>query len=472
MDDRPLIDRLRALAPGPLPMHMPGHKRRAALAPYLAALGAGMDITEIEGFDNLHDPRGILSGLMDRAARLYGARASFPLVNGSTAGILAGVRALSRPGDEVLLQRASHLSVYNALALGDLRPVYLEQPTLAGPGVPGSLSPGTLQRALDAHPGARLLILTCPSYEGVLSDLNALVALAKAAGLKVLIDAAHGAHLGFHPRFAAGAVASGADIVVHSLHKTLPSLTQTALAHAADEAGAGALAEALDMFQTTSPSYLLLASIDGCIRLLEEEGPALFGRWAAALDAFLEEAHDLRRLRLFQGSDPGAWGFDRTKLLIDCSAAGITGTRLMARLRAEQGIELEAAAARQALAMTGMGDSAEDLGRLARALKALDGSLAGAEPPPLRPLPQARTALPPGQALRLPWELVTLDQAAGRVCAELVCVYPPGVPLLAPGEIISGEILGALIGAETLRTRSKRAPGRVAVLCPQKMDSL
>ncbi|MHC1786585.1 MAG: aminotransferase class I/II-fold pyridoxal phosphate-dependent enzyme [Christensenellales bacterium] len=463
MDDS-LFDRLRAIPPDVLPMHMPGHKRRAGLADYLDGLGAALDITEIEDFDTLRRPRGILLEMMQRAARLYGAAASFPLVNGSTAGILAGVRALTGPGDGVILQRGSHLSVYHALALCGLRPYYLYPPLAGDAGIPGSLSPEALSRALASCPGARLLILTCPSYEGVMSDLEGLVAIAHAANLRVLVDAAHGAHLGLHPLFPAGAVASGADIVVHGLHKTLPSLTQTALVHAGDAATGEALARQLEVFQTSSPSYLLLASIDGCLRLLAERGDALFPAWGAALDGFYRLCGGLLRLAVQMETDPLIWGRDRSKLLISCAAADITGTGLMARLRAEHGIELEMAGPRYALALSGLGDEAAGLVRLAEALITIDRSLAGRTPLPPSPLPEARIVLTPGEAERAPSLLVPVHQSPGRISAEYVCPYPPGIPLLVPGEAIS-KALAAQLGGEGLPgAGGSREPGLIAVL--------
>ncbi len=464
MDGPWLFERLSALSNDSLPMHMPGHKRRVDLAPYLAALSAGLDITEIEGFDNLHDPQGLLLELSQRAAALYGAHASFPLVNGSTGGILAGVSALSQMGDKVLLQRGSHLSVYNAIAIRGLKPVYLHQPVLPGPGCLGSLQPETLEAALRQHPDARMLILTCPSYEGVLSDLDSLVAAAHRAGLKVLIDAAHGAHLGLSAAFPSGALSGGADIVVHSLHKTLPSLTQTALAHARDEATAQALGEQLDNYQTTSPSYLLLAAIDGCLRLLASRGQALLPAWRQTLDQCRDRCGALRHLRLYQGKAPMVWGFDPSKLLIDCSGSSITGTELMRRLREAYGIELETAGPRQALAMTGLPDGPAQLDRLAEALIGIDAGLSAGEGQPPLSLQEAEVLMPPGRALSLPHELVPIKSAAGRICAELVSLYPPGVPLLVPGEQISQGMADLLAGQSALYSRSKRSADHIAVL--------
>ena len=465
--DKSLYDALRNELPGRLPLHMPGHKRNGLLAPYLQGLGAALDVTEIEGFDNLHRPQGILLEGMRRAAALWGAYRSFYLVNGSTGGILAAMRALSSPGDKVIIQRESHLSVYQGLGLMDLRPVCIYPEISAGFGIPLSLEPGRLDTCLKEHPDARLLVLTCPTYEGVLSDLKALVSLAHRKGLRVLVDAAHGAHLGLDSRFPGGAVASGADIVIHSLHKTLPSLTQTALAHAADEDTASLLEEQLDVFQTSSPSYLLMASIEGCIRLLEERRDGLFSAWHRRLEGFAQRARGLRHLSVFgmDGPSEAVFGRDPGKILIGCARAGISGQRLSDILRSRFKIDLEMAGQRAALAMTGMGDTEESLIRLIRALEEVDREATPGDMPPSLPMPEARAAYPPSQALRMSYELIAQRGIQGRVCAEYVTAYPPGIPLMIPGESITPEIAAAMERSDNLmKSRSKGRPGHIAVL--------
>jgi arginine decarboxylase len=278
------------------------------------------------------------------------------------------------------------------------------------------------------------------------------------------VDAAHGAHLGLSAHFPAGAVASGADIVVQSLHKTLPSLTQTAIAHACDTATAARLAAQLDVFQTSSPSYLLLASIDGCMRLLRDRGEELFSRWRAMLDWFYTQTADLSHLSVCDGQGPLVFDHDPGKLLISCHAANITGRDLMARLRNKHHIELEMAGRDYALAMTGMGDEVQNLTRLSLALHAVDVSLSPALHAPALPelLPE-RVCLP-NEALLSEAELVPMDLCADRVCAEYLSVYPPGFPLLVPGERISKDALARLQESELLKSHSKDDPDHIMVL--------
>lgn len=462
-----LYGRLAEELPRRLPLHMPGHKRNILLAPYLKGLRADLDVTEIEGFDNLHEPRGILLEGMQRAASLWGAHRSFYLVNGSTGGILAGLRALSRAGDTVIMQRECHLSVHQGLGLMGLRPVYLYPDIVEEYGISASVSAEKLDRCLIKHPHARLLVLSCPSYEGVLSDLEGLVGLAHQRGLKVLVDAAHGAHLGLEERFPKGASRSGADIVIQSLHKTLPSLTQTAIAHAGSEEAAHLLEEQLDLFQTSSPSYLLMASIDGCVRLLEERGGELFEEWNRRMEQFARQARGLKRFKIFglDGLPKGVAGHDPAKVLIGCAHSGMSGYRLLDMLREGYGIDLEMAGHRAALAMTGMGDAEDALLRLARALEDIERQTAGGELPPSDVLPRAEAVLAPGEALAKAFELISIEEAAGRVCAEYVTAYPPGIPMLAPGEAVTGEMVAAAgRGRSLMKSRSKGKSGQIAVL--------
>ncbi len=430
------------------PMHMPGHKRRDMGG----GLPWGLDITEIDGFDNLHDAQGVLKNGMERAARLYGSRRAFFLVGGSTCGILAGICAATRPGDTVLLPRGCHKSVYHALELRDLRPVYLPVPMDDGLGVAGSLRPETVAAALEAHPEAKMVIVTSPTYEGVVSDVAAITVLAHRAGVPVLVDEAHGAHLGLAPWLPAGAVTAGADIVIQSAHKTLPSLTQTALAHwNSNLVPAAEFARQLAIFQTSSPSYLLMGSLDHCYALLEAQGAALWESYRRNLEGFDRRTAALRHLRILcHGGDraaghPDFFAFDPGKIVISTRGTDLTGPELMDLLRQKFHIELEMAQADYALAMTSLCDTSGTLGRLADALLEIDGTLCAKTElysVPQCPLPRQRMSISAARAAE--GGLLPAEQAVGAVCGEMVWAYPPGIPLLAPGEEITPQVLEAL----------------------------
>lgn len=442
----PLLDALAQYTSSPaLPMHMPGHKRNTRLAPYLSALGAEYDITEINGFDDLHEAEGILLHSMQAAAALWGSARSFYLINGSTCGLLASIRAAAGQGGKVILTRGCHKSIYHAIELCELTPVYLTPALDPSFGILASITPEQVAQALTEHPDAKLVILTSPTYEGVLSDVASICRIAHGAHVPVLVDEAHGAHLGLAQGWPSGAVAAGADLVVQSLHKTLPSLTQTAILHQnGNLISPQAVARQLGIFETSSPSYLLMASIDGCVHFLQNQGNAAFANWKNALAAFDGAIRPLRHLRvLCHGTDrlcdhPLLFEHDPGKLVISTRGTTLTGSALMERLRRDYAIELEMCSGDYAIAMTGMGDDASRLLRLAVALCEIDKTLCAQTSLALADaftVPPRR--LSAAAALRSPCRVLPLNDAKGQISAEYVWAYPPGIPLIVPGEEIT-----------------------------------
>ena len=474
-----LLARLRAHhEAGYLSLHMPGHKEAAGLAPYLAALGAELDITELPGFDDLHDAEGILKESMDRAARLWHSRASLFQVNGSTGALLAAVRAATRRGDTVVMARHCHKSVYHAVELCGLEPVYLLPPVEEDFGVTGSVTPELVEAALAERPGATLVVYPSPTYDGVLSDTAGICAAAHAHGAAVLVDEAHGAHLGLSPELPPNAMQAGADLAAASLHKLLPSLTQTAILHVGGRGPTVAeVTRQAGIFQSSSPSYLLMASMDGCVRLLEERGPALFAAWAARLRDFDRRARGLRHLRLLgHGAEAGRrygglWGLDPSKILISTRGSALTGVALMEVLRRDHRIELEMAMDHYAVAMTGLGTGDDMPQRLAEALLAVDAQYGpapgGARPiPAVGPLPPRRCGLE--EAARGRSGLGPLAEAVGKIAAEHLWAYPRGIPLVTPGEEVTQDLVRTVerlhrAGVRLIGTRG-RPPRTIATL--------
>ena len=441
-----LEQQLSAAAAASYPLHMPGHKRRMQPAAGLDC--AAWDTTETAATDDLHGAEGILADAMGRTAALCGAARSWYLVNGSTVGLLAGIRALAPRGSEILAARNCHKAVYHAIELGGLTAHWLVPPVDPAFGVYGSIAPAAVKAALTAHPGVRCVVLTSPTYEGVLSDIASISAICRRHGVPLLVDEAHGAHLLPLARpygWQGGAVAGGADLVVQSAHKTLPSLTQTALLHW----NGGPLADPeeverqLDVFETSSPSYPLMVSLDGCTGLLAAQGDALFAAWRARLDRFFAVAERWRHIRLLcHGRDsvqnhPLFFGFDDSKLLLDIGQEGA------AFLRAN-GFEPEMVCGQNLLAMTSPCDEDAAFERLATLLTDYDAALPGRSPalPGTLPLP-GRAVCTIEAALLRPFADIPLAQAAGRTAAEYVWAYPPGVPLLAPGEEVTPDFVAA-----------------------------
>ena len=462
---------------GTAPFHMPGHKRNTKLAYYLERLGADLDLTEIPGFDDLHAPEGILANAMAQTADLYGSDAAFFLVNGSTGGILAGIRAATSYGDRVLVARNCHKAVYHALELCGLEPVFLQPPIIPDFGCAASLSPEAVKATLDTIPEIRLVILTSPTYEGILSDVHAICQAAHAHHIPVLVDEAHGAHLGLVDCFPPGAISQGADLVIQSVHKTLPSLTQTAVLHVKSNLlSQKEVARQLGIFQTSSPSYLLMASLDGCVHLLQQHKKELFADWKQRLLDFEEKIKPLKHIQILgygrhkQVQISEVYGCDPSKLVIGCRNTTLGGIELMEQLQKCYHIQLEMALEHYAVAMTGIGDHAKEMDDLAFALLELE-NLYGKnsmqkEPLCLPPMPQARIS--PAKAADCRWKLVSPPKAIGAVCGEFIWAYPPGIPLMIPGEILSREWIEHLLslhqnGIHLIGTRGA-VPDRLAVL--------
>jgi len=454
-----LFRKLKEYNKNMLPMHMPGHKRNLALSGedgYLTALCADCDITEIAGFDNLAEPEELLLFLKERAARLWKSDEAYPLINGSTCGILAGIYATIPYGGDVIVARNCHKSVYNGLQIVNAKASYLVPEREKTTGIYGSITPEAVEEALRSAPEARLIVITSPTYEGIVSDIEGICKVAHTYGIPVMVDSAHGAHLGFGG-FPKGAVECGADIVVQSLHKTLPCLTQTAMLHRTGSFVSGEkIQAAINMFQTSSPSYLLLASIDGCIGLLEEQGEELFSGWEKALSLFYKRVRALRYLSVLSAETAEKRGNDNeresyselrepSKLVISTAGTNLTGPELMKTLREEYQIELEMAAEQYVIAMTGMGDTEESLLRLAEALAEIDATcISVPEKEVVYPIvPVAHMSI--GEAMRAKNIEKRLEEAVGHVAAEHLWAYPPGIPVVVAGEEITDETVEYLL---------------------------
>ena len=442
-----LFDKLAEYTSGDVyPMHMPGHKRNGD---FLRGLTAGLDISEIDGFDDLHRPRDVLRETSGLAARVYGSGRAFLLVNGSTAGVLAAIGGLTNRGDKALMARNCHMSVYNAIALFGLRPVYIMPQTDPSTGITRDVPPRAVEDALRNDRDIKLVVLTSPTYEGVVSDVTAIAEIAHTRGVPLFVDSAHGAHFGFSQGFPVGAVAAGADVTVMSLHKTLPALTQCSLLHVGgDIADADEIKRLLSVFQTSSPSYVLMASIDKCLRILDSDGDSLFREYERNLLSFYNAAAPMRNLRLLwnPANDPvaGFFAFDQGKLVIDTGKTTLTGNGLMDLVREKYNVELEMAGVRHALAMTSLCDTPEGFRRLADALLEIDGVVAARDGsfaglPADLPMPDISAM--PSEALKLKGRHIPLEDSAGFMSLEYVCARPPGVPIIVPGEIMGDETI-------------------------------
>lgn len=437
------------------PFHMPGHKRQET--DYLEQSGYQKDITEIDGFDNLHCPEGIIKEEQEFAAALFGAKESFFLINGSSCGVLAAV-AIAKDKDrdkKLLMGRNAHKSAYNGLYLWDIKAEYLYPGQYKNVSFMGAVSLGEVERVLSASDDYGAVFITSPTYEGILSDIRGICELAHKKGLPVIVDEAHGAHLGIFGGdgyFPSGALAAGADVVIQSLHKTLPSLTQTAVLHVqGDLVDVKKLKARLSMLQSSSPSYILMESISACLHACDEKKEDYRKNYKDCLESFYKETESLSGLKVLtpellsdeRGIKPVK---DPGKILIHVGSSGLNGRQLYDILRESYHLQMEMAAKDYIIAMTSIADSKEGFSRLAAALKEIDskGSKSGKNTQTDIRLKTTEAVYSIRQALEADKEQVELSESAGRISGEFLYLYPPGIPFLAPGEKIDETVLSLI----------------------------
>ncbi|ABZ83795.1 arginine decarboxylase [Heliomicrobium modesticaldum Ice1] len=451
MGERPLWQALQAdYQEGALGFHTPGHGRGRALA----GLGIHLDTTESPGLDDLHAPEGVIAHAQRLAARAFGAGATFFLVQGATVGIHALCLAGLRPGDRLALPRHSHRSVFGGLVLSGAVPRYLPPLCEKETGLPLAVDPSGLEAAAE---GAAALLALRPSYWGTAEDLSPWRQAAERQGAALWVDEAHGAAYVFSSQLPDAALRLGAHAVVHGSHKTLPALTQAAMLHINAGAAVQEVARALALLQTTSPSYLLMASLDEARRRMEEEGEML---WHKTVERAQRLRKDLNHLKgvFCWGEEiinyPAVSGWDPTRLLVVLRGAMPSGYAARKWLRRVHGIEAELAGPNYLLFLLSPFDPPDADARLRAAFRDLSLEAAyGAVAKPNRisafasgPLLKAaysscpERVLSPREAFHAPRRRVSWPEARGRLAAEFICPYPPGIPLVAPGERITADI--------------------------------
>ncbi len=437
-----LFEKLREYAAGDTyPYHMPGHKRRSCGA--LSGTMYENDITEIEGFDNLHQPEGILLELQKEAARLYGAQESFYLVNGSTCGLLSAVSAVLPVGGHILMARNCHRSVYHAAYLRNLAITYLYPPYLTEYDIFDAVTPWQVRRALETEASIGAVLIVSPTYEGRIADICKIADIVHEKGIPLIVDEAHGAHLGLAEGFAPNSCQLGADLVIHSVHKTLPALTQTALIHVSGSlVDRGRLKRFLHIYQSSSPSYLLMASIDNGLQFVKREGVEKFFLFRVYYKRMMGALSKCRRLKFLPEDGVRQ---DVGKLLISVKDTEYSGKWLYDLLLQKYHLQTEMASVSFVLAMFTVNDGEEAYRRMTEALLEIDGDMAKQCSSEYHEraletweaLEAEKDVLPLAAAWDRTTERVALEESVGRYVGEFVNRYPPGVPLLVPGERIT-----------------------------------
>ena len=447
------------------PFHMPGHKRNFGSCftdnPY------GIDITEIEGYDNLYEADGILADAMERAAKVCGAEETFFLVNGSTVGLLAAITGVTNPGDRILVARTCHKAVFHAMELRQLQAVYLHPEYVEDWDLLGGINPQEVLQKLKRYPDIKAVVITSPTYDGIVSLVKEIAGIVHEAGIPLIVDEAHGAHFPHDERFPESAIQSGADVVVQSMHKTLPSFTQTALLHMKKGfADVDRIREYIGFYQTSSPSYLFMAGMDKCMELIEKQGSHLWDEFFYLRNEFFEKIKGLDYIRIYKDNEPG-------KLVISVKNTAMTGRELHERLLQDYHVQMEMVAESYVLGIITMCDTKEGFDRLAEALMAMDRELAASEEKKgnmeefvqlqMLNIDSSKSSeivknvfaetfmcedvvYSLAEIHRIEKEAIYLHTAEDRVASDYVNLYPPGIPFLIPGERITKDHISLIQG--------------------------
>lgn len=469
-----LYDKLKKYSESDIyPFHMPGHKRvnitSDTIIPY------NIDVTEIDSMDNLHNPCGCIKSVEEKAANLYSVKKAFLLINGATGGILSAVRALTKYGDNVLVARNCHKSVYNAIELCGLKADYITPETDVDFGIFNSISADIIEERLLQNKNINLVIITSPTYEGVASDIKSISKICKKYGVFLFVDEAHGAHFPFDKNFPEEAVKCGADAAVVSLHKTLPSLTQTALLITNRTDLLDLFSENLSVFETSSPSYILMSSIENCIDYINNN-PSVFNEYINKLNKFYKNTSKLKKLRLLyseisEKSKKQFYDYDIGKIVISTYQTDINGYELAKLLREKYKIETEMAYTDYVIAMTSVCDTEEGFKRLSDALIEIDSVCHKAEKVKKadnseKDIKYSR-AFYPYEKQNFKAQNMPFFSAEGKASLEYIWAYPPGIPLIVPGEIITFDMIEhikyLLSNNIDLQSTNKRFPNSISV---------
>ncbi len=496
---------------GKYPFHMPGHKRNERLFAQSKSLINGIDpyeidITEIKDFDNLHHPEGIIKKSMDNAAKFFGTDKTWFLVNGSSCGLLSAIHAVTDIGDSIIIGRNCHKAIYNAIESRNLKTHYIYPQIIKKYGIYGGYKPEDVGKLLEqaAKQGEKIkaVVISSPTYEGIVSDIKSIAEIVHHYGSVLIVDEAHGAHFGIHENLPQPAYKLGADIVIESAHKTLPAMTQTAFLHLCEKRiEADKIQDALSIYQSSSPSYVLMASLDKCIRELQANGKEKTEQLLMTIEKFHTETDKLENI-IVPGKEligeNGVFDFDSSKLIIYSNVNLLNGKNLEDILRDKYNFEIEMASAKYVLAMTTMCDDMEQILMLARALKEIDKDTSEnihlynlennileqdrnktTKVEDTEESGQKKTKIQNSEGVQSGFttmsiyeagisdaEEIMLKYAKGRISAQYIYIYPPEIPLIVPGEIISEKVIEELVDSKKMGLNVKGIEReKIKVLC-------
>ncbi|WP_103110310.1 aminotransferase class I/II-fold pyridoxal phosphate-dependent enzyme [Brevibacillus reuszeri] len=451
-ENTPLFSGLRKHAQkNPIQFHIPGHKKGKGMDPefrgFVGKNALSIDLINIEPLDDLHQPKGIIKQAQDLAAKAFGADHTLFSIQGTSGAIMTMIMSVCNPGDKIILPRNVHKSIMSGVVLSGATPIFLHPAIDPVLGISHGITPKAVENALENHPDAKAVLVINPTYFGIAGDLKKIVMIAHAHGVPVLVDEAHGSHVHFHPKMPLSAMQAGADMAASSMHKLGGSMTQSSVLNVRGNLVSIKRVQAVsNMLTTTSTSYLLLASLDVARRRLVTVGKELLDRAIRLAEKTRAQINNIDHLycvgREIIGRN-GAFSLDPTKLVISVKELGVTGYEVEKWLRERYNIEVELSDLYNILCIITPSDTKDDLQILIYALEELSEQYKeqkGERKKIVMQLPEIPVlAVTPRDAFYAATESVPIEQAVGRMIAEFVMVYPPGIPIFIPGEIISEE---------------------------------
>lgn len=440
------------------PFHMPGHKRNGEIInmvnPY------EIDITEIDDFDDLHHSNGLIQNISEKICKTYDVKNSYLLINGSSCGILAGICAVAVEGDEILIARNCHKAVYNAVEIRKLKSSYIYPEINKEYGFFEKIEPEVVEAALNNNKNIKAVVITSPTYEGIVSNIEEIAKVVHKNGGILIVDEAHGAHFCLNEHFPDSAIKNGADIVIRSVHKTLPAMTQTAIMHINEKTVLkDKIQKYLGIFETSSPSYVLMSSVDKCFDYLKDYGKDAFENYWKLLLDFYHEAAFLKNISILGNRIDDKLGdksYDYGKLVIlvnrDVALQGLdyNGQRLHDELRKVYHLQMEMASSRYVIAMTSVCDTKSGFERLLLALKKIDNALEKKKDFGGERNSYSYEILPLQKKFvfeieNLPKEYVAVKNSCGKMAGEYIYLYPPGSPIIVPGEVFDKKVISQIL---------------------------
>ncbi|MDZ8239091.1 MAG: aminotransferase class I/II-fold pyridoxal phosphate-dependent enzyme [Nostoc sp. ChiQUE01a] len=466
----PLLDALKANATRPhAPFYMPGHKQGKGISQPLAdLLGKAVfcaDLTELGDLDNLFAPQGVIQEAQQLAAQAFGASQTWFLVNGSTCGIEAAILATCGAGDKIILPRNVHSSAIAGLILSGAIPVFLNPEYDPILDIAHSITPAAVESALQQHPDAKAVLTVYPTYYGVCGNLRAIANITHQYNIPLIVDEAHGAHFNFHPELPTPALAAGADLTVQSIHKVLGAMTQASMLHVqGNRIDGDRISKALQLLQSTSPSYILLASLDAARQQMALHGKMLMSHTLQLAQEARTKISQLPGLSVLstpsQGGLGGSAGFmalDQTRLTVTVSNLGLTGFAADEILDEKFAVTAEFPSQQHLTFIISLGNTAADIHQLVQGFTILAKEYRPTNATVKNYILQdfsttfgTNLCLSVREAFFAASEILPLAKTCDRICAEIVCPYPPGIPVLMPGELITKPVLDYLQQIQTM----------------------